>query len=67
MSLSALSALSDRVRGEFLEMPGLQLTMPQAARLWGLDIAACSAVVDALVESSFLRWTPAGTIIRMTR
>lgn len=54
----------DRVRGEFLEMPGLQLTMPQAARLWGMEEAACRAVIDALVESSFLRWTPAGTIVR---
>lgn len=27
----------DRVRGEFLEMPGLRLTMPQARRLWGLE------------------------------
>ena len=57
----------DRVRGEFLEMPGLQLTMPQAARLWGLDQAACRDVIDALVESAFLRWTPAGTIVRVDR
>ncbi len=57
-------AAVDRVRGEFLEMPGLQLTMPQAARLWGMDQAACRAIIDALVESSFLRWTPAGTIVR---
>ena len=61
------SALIDRVRGEFLEMPGLQLTMPQAARLWGLDLAACNRVVDALVESSFLRWTTAGTVVRITK
>jgi hypothetical protein len=58
-------AVVDRVRGEFLEMPGLQLTMPQAARLWGLEQAACRAVIDALVESAFLRWTPAGTIVRV--
>jgi len=57
-------ALADRVRGEFLEMPGLQLTMPQAARLWGMEQAACRAVVDALVEASFLRWTPGGKIAR---
>jgi hypothetical protein len=61
------SALIDRVRGEFLEMPGLQLTMPQAARLWGLDLAACNMVVHALVESSFLRWTTAGTVVRITK
>lgn len=57
-------ALIERVRGEFNEMPGLQLTMAQAARLWGMDQAACRNVIDALVEAAFLRWTPAGTIVR---
>lgn len=57
----------DRVRGEFMEMPGLQLTMPQAARLWGMEQAACKAVIDTLVESAFLRWTPAGTVVRAQR
>ena len=57
-------ALVNRVRSEFLEMPGLQLTIPQAARLWGLDVVACQHVVDALVATSFLRWTAAGKITR---
>jgi len=56
--------LVDRVRGEFIEMPGLQLTMQQAARLWGMDIAACQHVIDVLVQSSFLRWTHTGKIAR---
>jgi len=58
-------AIANRVRGEFLEMPGLQLTMAQAARLWGMDQAACRAVIDSLIEAAFLRWTPAGTIVRV--
>ena len=59
-----LPALIDRVRAEFLEMPGLQLTTAQAARLFGLDATACKHVIDVLVKTSFLRWTPAGTIVR---
>jgi hypothetical protein len=59
--------LTDRVRGEFNEMPGLQLTIPQAARLWGLAIADCNHVVNALVEEAFLRKTPGGTIVRAGR
>ena len=59
-----LPTLIERVRGEFLEMPGMQLTMAQAARLFGLDAEACRHVIDVLVQSSFLRWTPAGTIVR---
>jgi hypothetical protein len=60
-------ALVDRVRGEFNEMPGLQLTIPQAARLLGIEQEACRIVIDQLVDSEFLRRTPAGTIVRMGR
>jgi hypothetical protein len=48
-------------------MPGLQLTLPQAARLWGLDHEASRLVIDALVEGSFLRWTTRGTVVRIDR
>lgn len=57
-------ALVDRVRGEFNEMPGLQLTIPQAARLLGIEQDACRAVIESLVASSFLRKTPTGMIVR---
>jgi hypothetical protein len=56
--------LVHRVKNEFIEMPGLQLTLPQAARLWGLDHESSRRVIDSLVEVSFLRWTPQGTVIR---
>jgi hypothetical protein len=53
-----------RIRAEFEEMPGLRLTLKQAARLWGMDHASCRAVVDALVGTSFLRWTSMGMFAR---
>jgi hypothetical protein len=53
-----------RVRSEFLEMPGLQLTVAQAARLWGLDQRACRDLIEALVATAFLRWTSRGTVVR---
>ena len=62
-----LHRLVHRVRSEFDEMPGLQLTLPQAARLWGLDHEASRLVIDALVERSFLRWTARGTVVRVDR
>src|SRR5215510_11563641 len=62
-----LHRLVHRVRSEFNEMPGLQLTLPQAARLWGLDHEASRLVIDALVERSFLRWTARGTVVRVDR
>jgi len=43
-----------RIRGEYLEMPGLRLTCVQAQRLWGLDARTCASALDALVEDQFL-------------
>ena len=59
-----LEAVLRRVRAEFVEMPGLRLTPAQAMRLWGLDGDLCRAVIDALIDSSFLRWTPSGAVTR---
>ena len=49
--------LARRVRGEFMEMPGLRLNVRQAERLWGLDAVCCEAVLDALVEQGDLACT----------
>ena len=54
-----------RVQGEFLEMPGLRLTTPQARRLWGLDAAQCDALLGALVEANFLFRTRDGAFMRV--
>jgi hypothetical protein len=62
-----LEPLVERVRGEFNEMPGLQLTEAQAARLWGVEKTACRRIVEALVDAEFLRWTSDGLIARSTR
>jgi hypothetical protein len=43
-----------RVRADFLEMPGLQVTVPQAARLWAYEAGFCEGVLGALVETRFL-------------
>ncbi len=51
----AVAEWMDRVRSEYLEMPGLSLTRRQMRRLWRLDKRVCDAVVEALVASDFLR------------
>ncbi len=43
-----------RARAEFMEMPGLKLTLCQAARLWSMDAATCAAVLAKLVDAQFL-------------
>jgi hypothetical protein len=54
-----------RVQGEFLEMPGLRLTEPQARRLWGLDATSCGTLLRALVEAKFLFRTRDGAFMRV--
>ena len=52
-----------RVRAEFLEMPGLKLTVSQAQRLWGMDRPTCEALIDELTQSQFLTRTLDGAVI----
>jgi hypothetical protein len=54
-----------RVRGEFMEMPGLRLTEAQARKLWGLDAESCGALLDALVDTKFLFRTTDGAFMRV--
>ena len=43
-----------RIRSEFHEMPGLCLTVPQAARLWNLDRETSEAALTVLVADGYL-------------
>jgi hypothetical protein len=61
------AAAVDRVRDDFAEMPTLELTVPQAVRLWHLGVDDCRFVLDALVDAGFLQWTPRWTIVRNGR
>ena len=54
-----------RIQGEFVEMPGLRLTAPQARRLWGLERDVCDALLGALVDAGFLVRTRDGAFVRM--
>lgn len=53
-----------RIRGEFLEMPGLRLTIPQAQRLLGVDRATCETLLTTLVRGRFLASTRDGAFVR---
>lgn len=61
---AGLHELLRRIEAEYLEMPGLSVTAPQAERLWGLDSTTCSFVLMTLQERGVLRRTPRGTYIR---
>lgn len=53
-----------RIKGEFLEMPGMQLTLGQAQRLWGLHRESCHALLEDLVHQRFLVRTRDGSFAR---
>ena len=63
--IRATAEVLKRVQGEFMEMPGLRLTQPQARRLWGLDAALCDALLGALVDAKFLFQTRDGAFMRV--
>src|SRR5687768_12062312 len=54
MSKAASTHVLQRIRAEYLEMPGLSLTPEQVRRLCGLDHGVCQTALDVLVENGFL-------------
>jgi hypothetical protein len=64
--MTTRNALSQRIRAEYLEMPGMILTTDQVSRLCGMERSACQAVLDALVDAQFLTLKSDGTYVRRT-
>jgi len=58
-----LEGLAHRVRAEYLEMPGLCLTLEQAQRLWSVDRRTCEALLRLLADARFLRRTERGLFV----
>jgi hypothetical protein len=56
----------DRLRAEYLEMPGMQLTPAQAQRLCGIGPDACGTVLSEMVDAGFLYVRQDGTYARIT-
>jgi len=46
--------LLNRIRAEYLEMPGLRLTFQQVQRLCGIERPVCQMLLDSLVDAKFL-------------
>jgi DNA-binding MarR family transcriptional regulator len=67
VSAESAASLTRRVKGEFLEMPGLHLQARQAARLWALEPGESAAILDRLVEDGFLWKRRDGSYLRASR
>jgi hypothetical protein len=63
-AIDAVDPLLIRIKAEFTEMPGLQLTPWQAQRLWGLEQQQCDRALAALVADAFLHRRANGAYVR---
>lgn len=54
----------NRIRAEYIEMPGLSLTEAQVERLWNLTSDIAETLLQDLQRAHFLRLTRKGTYIR---
>jgi hypothetical protein len=61
-----LETLLQRVREHYRDMPGLQLTKPQASRVFGVAPSVCAAMLRALVMENFLSRAGEGEFVRST-
>ncbi len=52
--MKTIQDVLNRLRGEFLEMPGLRLKPHQVQRLCHVERTVCQKVLDVLVEEKFL-------------
>ena len=70
VSIVRAGALEDsvqRIRAEYLDLPGLSLTAAQAQRLWNLDSETCGLALDMMIRETFLRRTPHAKYVRGDR
>src|SRR5918999_1834880 len=65
VSGSDREALVQRIRAEYVEMPGMHLRLEQVARLCGIERSVCQTLLDALVEVNFLFLKTDGTYSRL--
>jgi|HubBroStandDraft_6_1064221.scaffolds.fasta_scaffold4190073_1 hypothetical protein len=66
MSASLSEGLLERIRAEYLEMPGWRLTPEQMQRLSSVERTRCKRVLNALVDAKLLCVKSDGTYARLT-
>jgi hypothetical protein len=64
--MTTIEDVRNRLRTEFLEMPGLRLTSAQVQRLCGIERTICQLVLDSLVDAKFLCMKTDGAYARLS-
>jgi hypothetical protein len=63
MTMSRHEQILERVRAEYLEMPGMRLKLEQVQRLCGIEPSLCKEALEALVDAKFLRVKSDGSYV----
>ena len=66
MNIPETDLLLERIRAEYLEMPGMTLSLEHVARLCGIERPVCKLVLDALVDLKFLYVRADGAYARLS-
>jgi hypothetical protein len=66
IAMRAMQDIIQRLRAEYLEMPGLRLKPAQVQRLCGIEESMCQMVLDSLVSAKFLCVKADGQYARLT-
>jgi len=67
MDLLTLTHVERRLLSEYIDLPGLNLTLAQAARLVDVDAPACQIVLHELVNAGCLAQARCGRYVRAAR
>ena len=67
LRLSTLKHVEQRLLREYLDLPGLSLTLAQAARLMSVDAPTCEFVLNDRVNDQCLSHGESGTYVREAR
>ena len=67
MDLLTLKNVEQRLLREYLDLPGLSLSLAQIARLLRLDASTCQLVLNHLVDAQYLAYSESGMYVRGTR
>lgn len=67
MDLLTLRNGEQRLLREYLDLPGLSLSLAQTARLLRVDASTCQLVLNHLVDAQYLAYGESGMYVRGTR
>ena len=67
MDLLTLKNVEQRLLREYLDLPGLTLSLSQTARLLRVDASTCQLVLNHLVDAQYLAYGESGMYVRGAR